>query len=514
MPDEKKKTSVIQSHFLDACEVPLEDFQTDPFIMVIFGGSGDLSKRKLIPTLYKLYADGLIDNFKIIGFGLPEMSDGEYQAFVNESVLEFAEGTCDVDKCIGFSGHFSYQNADLGDDVAYQSLAATICRISNENDAKNLLYYFAIPPGIVPLVIDKLSEHDLCKGTKRPKIIFEKPFGTDLESAVELNQRIKKEFDEDQVYRIDHYLGKETVQNIIFFRFANNIFEPLWNRNYIDNVQITVAESLGVENRALFYEKSGVIRDIFQNHIMQLIALVAMEPPVGFEADFIRNEKLNIFRTIRPMDEKYIDENTVIGQYAAGQIDGEDVPGYRDERDVAPDSGTPTFFAGKFFVDNWRFAGVPFYVRTGKRLAKRETEIAIEFKHPPLKLLGRTCDIIEPNTLVFTIQPDEEISLGFSVKYPGATNQPYPVKMVFNYARSFHIKHQTPYGRLLLDCMKSDQTLFARQDGIEAMWSVADPIIKRWESKTTGIPKYPAGSFGPKEAFNMIEKDGRKWREL
>ncbi len=514
MTDAKKKASKVHSQFLASCDEEIEDFETGTFIMVIFGGAGDLSKRKLIPTLYKLYVDGLIDNFKIIGMGQRNISDEEHQAFVGESVQTFAAGTFEPSKCADFSKHFIYQSADISDAAPYKSLADTLCRLSSENDTKNILYYLAIPPGIVPLVIKKLSEQELCKGTARPKIIFEKPFGTDMASAVELNKRIEEEFDEDQVYRIDHYLAKETVQNIIFFRFANSVFEPLWNRNFIDHVQITVAESLGIESRGRFYEKSGVIRDIFQNHIMQLIALVAMEPPVGFEADCIRDEKVKVFRSIRRLKENFIDENTVIGQYTAGQIDGKDVPGYREEKDVTPDSKTPTFFAGKFFIDNWRWSGVPFYVRTGKRLTKRISEISIEFKHPPLKLFGRECDAIEPNTLTFTIQPDEEISLGFSVKYPGAANQPYPVKMVFNYEKSFHVKPETPYGRLLIDCMKSDQTLFARQDGIEEMWRVADPIIKHREGKPYDIPTYPAKSDGPKEAYDLMERDGRMWREL
>ena len=367
---------------------------------------------------------------------------------------------------------------------------------------------------MVPVLIKILSSFDLCKGVVKPKIIIEKPFGTDQNSAYELNRFIRKEFDESQIYRIDHYLGKETVQNIIFFRFGNSIFEPVWKRNYIDHVQITVAEDLGVETRALFYEKSGVIRDISQNHIMQLIALVAMEPPVGFEADLIRDEKVKVFRTIRPMDEAYLDANMVIGQYERGKISGSEVPAYIDEEGVSPTSKTPTFFAGKFYIDNWRWAGVPFYVRTGKRLGKRITEIAIEFKKPPLKMLGRECDIIEPNTLVFSIQPEEEISLRFSVKYPGAGNKPYRVKMNFNYPNTFKVKSHSPYGRLLIDCMKGDLTLFARQDGVEAMWSVADQIIKRKESLVVEIPLYAAGSWGPKDAFDLILRDGRKWREL
>ena len=496
-----ESTKVIHSPFLDACEVPVEEFNAGPFTMVIFGGAGDLSKRKLIPTLYRLFLEGMIDDFSIIGFGLPELADDEYRAFVDESLKAFAQNSYSEESCTDFCGHFYYQSADLSADEPYKLLSDKICEFSNKNETENLLYYFAIPPGVVPLVINKLANQDLCHGVVKPKIIFEKPFGTDKETAVALNSRIGKVFNEEQVYRIDHYLGKETVQNIIFFRFGNNIFEPLWNRNYIENVHITVAEELGVENRALFYEKSGVIRDIFQNHMMQLIGLVAMEPPVGFEADFIRDEKVKVFRTIRPMSADDIDANTAVGQYGCGEINGVDVPAYRDEEGVAPDSNTPTFFAGKFFIDNWRWAGVPFYVRTGKRLKKRLTEIVIEFKHPPLKFLGTSCDVMEPNRLVFSIQPEEEISLRFSVKHPGTGNQPHPVSMVFNYEKSFNVRIHSPYSRLILDCMRGDLTLFARQDGVEAMWSVADPIIKHYESHPKEIPIYPAGSWGRLDAF-------------
>lgn len=344
-------------------------------------------------------------------------------------------------------------------------------------------------------------------------MIVEKPFGRDRASAIKLNQVILKGFDEKQIYRIDHYLGKETVQNIIFFRFANSIFEPLWNRRYVDHVQITVAEDLGVEHRGVFYEQAGVVRDIVQNHVMQLVALVAMEPPVGFEADLIRDEKVKVFRTIRPLDETHIDEFIVRGQYGPGKIKGEDVPGYRQEQDVSPLSNTPTFIAAKLYVDNWRWAGVPFYVRAGKRLPKRITEICVQFKQPPLKLFGRPCDVLEPNLLAFGIQPHEEISLRLTVKYPGMGNQPYMVNMDFNYNETFNIKSYLAYYRLLIDCMKGDLTLFARQDGVEAMWSVVDPITDRWENTPPpGFPNYDAGTWGPKAAEELLSGEGHQWR--
>jgi glucose-6-phosphate 1-dehydrogenase len=343
----------------------------------------------------------------------------------------------------------------------------------------------------------------------------EKPFGHDRKSAVELNRLIARAFDEKQIYRIDHYLGKETVQNILFFRFANSVFEPLWNRRYIDHVQITVAESIGIENRAQFYEKAGVVRDIVQNHMMQLLSLVAMEPPIGFEADYIRDEKVKVYRTIRMMDKDYIDRFTVRGQYGAGEINENKVLAYRDEKDIAPNSNTSTFFAGKLYIDNWRWAGIPFYLRTGKRLKRRITEISIHFKQPPLKLFSTVCETREPNVLVLGVQPQEKIILHFGVKHPGIGNQLYPVNMSFNYGGDFPgaVHFPQPYERLLLDCMKGDQTLFARQDGIEAMWDIVDPIIKRWEENpATEFPNYVAGTWGPEKAEELIGNEGRQWR--
>jgi len=355
----------------------------------------------------------------------------------------------------------------------------------------------------------------LCRGIFSVRVIVEKPFGQDRKSASELNNLIAKVFDENRIYRIDHYLGKETVQNILFFRFANSIFEPLWNRRYIDHVQITVAESIGIENRSKFYEKAGVVRDIVQNHMMQLLSLVAMEPPISFEADHIRDEKVKVYRTIRIMDKDHVDRFTVRGQYGAGEINEDKVLAYRDEKGIAPNSNTSTFFAGKLYIDNWRWAGVPFYLRTGKRLKRRITEISIHFKQPPLKLFSTVCDIKEPNILVLGVQPQEKIILKFGVKHPGIGNQLYPVNMNFNYESDFpgDVHFPLPYERLLLDCMKGDQTLFARQDEIEAMWAVVDPIIKRWEEiPAAEFPNYRAGSWGPERADELIRSEGRQWQ--
>ncbi len=499
------------------CEVTPEKINIEPFTMVIFGGTGDLSKRKLLPTLYHLCQDqNLPDEFSVIGFASSKRSDEEYRELVKHAVQEFSEDTFNGECWERFSRHLFYISGSFEDEKAFKRLSERLEKSTwpTKKGSQDILYYMAVPPHFLTSIVERLSSCNLCRGMFNTRIIVEKPFGKDRTSAAELDSLIAKAFDENQIYRIDHYLGKETVQNIIFFRFANSIFEPLWNRRYIDHIQITVAESLGIENRARYYEKAGVVRDIVQNHIMQLLALVAMEPPIGFEADYIRNEKVKVYRTIRPMDNEYIDAYTVRGQYGAGLINGKEAVSYRDERDISPSSNTPTFFAGKFYIDNWRWAGVPFYLRTGKRLKKRITEISIHFKQPPLRMFSTTCEIREPNLLVLGIQPNEKISLHLGVKHPGVGNQLYPVHMNFYYEKGFQGKFHfpLPYERLLLDCMKGDQTLFARQDGIETMWSVVDPINERWESTPAPeFPNYTAGSWGPEKADEMMRREDCQW---
>ena len=502
----------------EGCEVTPERVDINPFTMVIFGGSGDLSRRKLLPTLHHLCHDqNLPDEFAVIGFASSERTDEEYRELVKAAIIEFGKDPV-TDKCWDrFSRNLFYVQGDFNDEKSYARLSQRLDEISNrtENGIRQIIYYMAVPPRYLPGIFELMPHCDLCNNRFSSRVIIEKPFGVDRESAAGLNSIVSKAFKEDQIYRIDHYLGKETVQNLLFFRFANSIFEPLWNRSYIDHVQITVAEDIGIENRAGFYEKSGVVRDIVQNHMMQLLSLVAMEPPVSFEADHIRNEKIKVYRTIRSMDKEYIDGFTVQGQYGPGEILGKTTLSYRDEENIAADSNTPTFFAGKFYIDNWRWAGVPFYLRAGKRLKKRITEISIHFKQPPLSLFSFDCENREPNVLVLGVQPHEEMSLHIGVKYPGIGNKLYPVHMGFNYERdiqgNFHFA--LPYERLLLDCMKGDQTLFARQDGIEAMWSVVDPIIKRWEdAPAKEFPNYTAGTWGPEKADDLIKKDGRQWR--
>jgi glucose-6-phosphate 1-dehydrogenase len=492
-----------------------ETFHVEPFTMVIFGGTGDLSKRKLLPALFHLYQDHQFSQgFSILGFARSKMTDEGYRHLVKEAVQTFHEGPFDEEEWNGFSEHLFYLSGAMDDDESYAKLCGRIDQISipTEQGSGEVIYYMAVPPQMAPVVVEKLEGRNLCKGNHHTKIIVEKPFGQDHSSAVQLNQFLRKGFDENQIYRIDHYLGKEPVQNIIFFRFANSILEQVWNRYFIDNVQITVAEDLGIEHRAAFYEQSGVVRDIVQNHMLQLIGLIAMEPPVGFEAEAIRDEKGKVFRSITPMDDTSVDRFTVRGQYGPGRVSGRDVSGYREEEGIPAGSKTPTFFAAEFHIENWRWAGVPFYIRTGKRLPRRITEIAIVFRKPPLILFGEASDRMEPNILLLTIQPDEKISLRFNVKYPYTTHNIYPADMVLNYQETFKTITHDPYERLLIDCMKGDLTLFARQDSVETMWEIVDPIIGRWEAIPPLLfPNYPAGAWGPPEADLLLKREGRQW---
>lgn len=510
-----KKALQKNSSNVELCEPPVHDVKTEPFTIVIFGGAGDYSQRMLLPSLWHLFHDGVLSSdFSIIGFGLPEMSDDAYRSFVFESLREFSATHVAKERWEEFKEHVTYFSSSFDDEGKFRKLHGLVNKVCNPNERqkKEVIFYLAVPPPFYPVIVTNIEKYNLCEEGFEPKVVIEKPFGHDRASAVALNNTIARTFSEDQIYRIDHYLGKETVQNIIFFRFANSIFEPLWNRRYISHVEITVAEKIGIEHRRAFYEGAGVVRDVIQNHMLQLIALVAMEPPVGLEADLIRDEKVKVLRTIRPMKEEDIDTFMVRGQYGPGTISGIDVNGYREEAGVAPDSCTPTFFAGKFFIDTWRWSGVPFYVRAGKRLSRRETEIIVHFTPPPLKLFGKDCDVMEPNYLTLRLQPKEAISLNLSVKYPGIGNQPFNVAMDFNYADTFKNERHSAHERLILDCLKGDLTLFARQDGIEAMWQVVDPIIKRWEEFSIGtFPNYAAGSWGPVEADDLMTRDGLSW---
>jgi len=516
MKHDKGQSDSVESRHLRSCEAPVEEWKAEPVALVIFGGAGDLGKRMLLPTLFTLYREKKLSaDSCIVGAGRREMSDEEYRGLVRRSLDDFRREVAGQDDVEAFCRRVFYLRADVRSEETYKQLCRRIAQISSESPIEGLIYYLAVPSSLIQPIIEGLFGRGLCAGSLEPKVVIEKPFGSDKASALRLNELILKHLKESQVYRIDHYLGKETVQNILFFRFGNSIFEPLWNRRYIDHVQITVAEDIGIESRGEFYDTAGVVRDIVQNHIMQLIGFVAMEPPSGFEANLVRDEKVKVFRAIRPMSDEYIDSFMVRGQYGPGEIGGEAVCGYRDERNVAGGSNTPTFFAGKFLIDNWRWANVPFYVRTGKRLSRRVTEICVVFKQPPLRLLGRTCDIIEPNSLVLSIQPTEEMSLQLNVKKPGGGNEPYAINMNFDYAKSFEVKTRPAYERLLLDCLNGDLTLFARSDEVEAMWEVVDPIVSRWEiASGRDFPNYDAGSDGPRESGALMKADGRKWRRI
>ncbi|WP_321330158.1 glucose-6-phosphate dehydrogenase [uncultured Ilyobacter sp.] len=482
-----------------------------PFTLVIFGGAGDLSQRKLTPSLYNLFVlNQLHKEFNIISCGMPDLKEEEYRDIVKSSLNKFVSRKSEIN-WKGFLEKFHYVSGAFDDDKMYEKIYKKSLELTNEK--RQVIFYLAIPPQFAPIVINHLEKSNLCSAVDDKKIIMEKPFGVDKESAKKLNSIVLGVFEEDEIYRIDHYLGKETVQNILFFRFGNSIFEPLWNRNFIDHVQITAAETLGIEHRGKFYEKAGVIRDIVQNHVMQLLSLVAMEPPANFDADRIRDEKLKVFKSIRSMNRNYLKKNIVKGQYGPGKSGGKSVVGYTEEKDVGKDSKMATYIAGKFYIDNWRWADVPFYIRAGKRLRERVTEIYLQFKQPPLKLFGDKYNKIVPNGILISIQPEEKISVRLNLKYPGSENFPHPVEMDFNYKDLAHIISLDAYERLLLDCVKGDLTLFARQDSIEAMWEVVDSINEYFEQSYQGeLPNYFAGSWGPEKAELLLGRDGRCWR--
>jgi glucose-6-phosphate 1-dehydrogenase len=456
----------------------------------------------------------LPDQFAILGSGRTALNDEEFRARMKESVTQQAAGSFSESKWAEFSMHLHYLPGHVEDDETIRLLSSRIEEFSLRNDkgAKEVIYYMAVPPDAMPEIVTRLKDGNMCREKFDARIIVEKPFGTNSHTALELNKLLRGAFDESRIYRMDHYLGKDPVQNIMFLRFTNPIFEQIWNTHFIHNVQITIAEDMGIGHRGEFYEQAGIVRDIVQNHALQLIGMIAMEAPIGFDADFIRDEKVKVFRSFRPMGPDYIDSNMVRGQYDSGMINGEAVAPYRAEDKVSASSLTPTFFAGKFYIDNLRWANVPFYVLTGKRLNKRVTEICLQFKALPIRLFGRTCDITEPNVLILTIQPDEKISLRFGVKYPYSTNQIYSVDMGFNYAEIFHKPIREAYGRLLLDCFRKDITLFVREDMVEAMWDIVDPIIERWMAiPPEEFPNYKAGSWGPAEADRLLKKDGHHW---
>jgi len=491
----------------------------DPCILVIFGGSGDLAMRKLIPAIRNLAVAGLLPGkFAVVGVARDPLSREAYQERVRTALEQYA-GSSHDDGSDWVIQRVHYFTADAGQAERYMELRDMLHALDETwNTPGNYLFYLSTAPSLFTTIVKQLGRYGLAhqEPGKWRRVIIEKPFGTDLESAQNLNRELREILTEDQIYRIDHYLGKETVQNILVFRFANGIFEPVWNRRYVDHVQITVAETLGVEHRGAYYDKTGALRDMVPSHMMQLLSLTAMEPPSSFRADAIRDEQAKVLHTVPRIRPEEVLTCAIRGQYGEGMIDGKLVPAYRSEPMVAPDSNTETFVALKLFLDNWRWARVPFYIRTGKRLAKRASEIAIQFRRAPFSLFQETpVEQLAPNLLVMHIQPDEGISLRFGVKAPGAAVQISPVNMDFRYADYFGAKLSTGYERLLYDCMVGDATLFLRADVIEAGWAIADPILDVWKAlRPRNFPNYRAGRWGPQEAFELLDKDGRHWRDI
>ncbi len=493
----------------------------DPCIMVIFGATGDLTSRKLLPALYNLVQDGeLPAHFACVGFARRDKTNEQFRDEMFEAINKFSR-TKPIEKEIweAFKNQIFYHKSEFDDDKGYDELNELLSDLDAKFGTKgNRLYYLSTQPSYFPDIIKRLHEHKLIYPVKEVKnkwtrVIIEKPFGHDLESAEMLQTEISNYLDESQIYRIDHYLGKETVQNLLVFRFSNLIFESIWNNHYIDQVQITVAEEIGIGTRGRFFEEAGIIRDIVQNHMMQLLSLVAMEPPTSMRANSIRDEKVKVVEAIRPIPQKEFDKYAVRGQYGKGYIDGLEVEGYREEENVAKDSNVETYLALKLYIDNWRWDGVPFYLRAGKRLPKRATEITITFKNAPGSLFCAKGKKLGQNILVIRIQPDEGISLKMNCKVPGITKPLQPVKMDFKYNSYFGSAPPEAYERLISDCMAGDSTLFARIDEVLASWKLLTPLIKYFElNKADNFPNYPAGSFGPKAADELLLNDGFQWR--
>ena len=491
----------------------------EPCVIVIFGASGDLTKRKLLPALYRLVQERLLPaEFAIVGLARTEMTSEEFRARMKEAIAEFSEAkSVDEEVWNSFAQGLHYLTADINNPEDYRKLSELLAQVDQERGTQgNRLFYLSVAPKFYGEAVKQLGEHGLARPQDKSwvRVIVEKPFGTDLESARGLNRELLEYLDESQIYRIDHYLGKETVQNLLVFRFANGIFEPLWNRQYIDHVQLTNAEMVGVEGRGGYYETAGVVRDMIQNHVFQVLSLVVMEPPVNLGSEAVRDEKIKAMEAARAFTPERVRAECVRGQYGPGSIAGQPVPGYRQESDVAPDSTTETFAMLTMYFDNWRWAGVPFYIRSGKRLPKRVTEIAIQFKAAPLPLFGEAMEQMTPNQLIIRIQPDEGITLRFAAKVPGQVTNIRDVNMDFRYGASFGIQLAEAYERLLLDCILGDSTLYARKDMTERGWELVMPILDEWAATKAKVdfPNYEAGTWGPQEADDLIEKDGRRWR--
>ncbi len=498
----------------------------EPCTMVICGATGDLTERKLAPALYNSLLGGFLPpEFTVVGFARRDLTDDEFRAHLLEGINEHSRNR-PAKPAIweSFASGIEYHRGDFDDPAAYVELAKRLDRIDRDRGtAGNRLFYLAVPPSLYPEIVNQLARAGLAapgdrrrSGSQRgwTRVIVEKPFGRDLESARTLNRELAEVFDEDQVYRIDHYLGKETVQNLAVFRFGNGLFEPIWNRRYIDSVQITVAETVGVEGRGDFYDVTGALRDIVQGHALQLMAMFAMDPPVEFHAEDLRDEKLKVLRAVKPMSREEVAPNTVRGQYVSGWVEGQKIQSYRDEPEVAPDSQTETFVALRLAIDSWRWAGVPFYLRSGKAMPSRVTEIAVQFKRAPLALFARAgVPSVDPNVLAIRVQPDEGILLRFGAKVPGQGLQIRTVNMDFRYGSSFAIDSPDAYETLLLDAMVGDASLFTRDDEVERAWEILDPIVDGWQAGEGGpLHFYGAGTWGPPAADELLGRDGREWR--
>ncbi len=492
-----------------------------PTTMVIFGATGDLTKRKLLPALYRLKVLGLMPKtFNIVGYSTRDFSHSEFRDFAVSAVKKYSPREPEEAHLEALFQNTHFVSSSFDDDGGYKKLTRVLEVLDEKTEGPQAsrIFYLATPPSFFEVIIENLYKAGLsddgAAAIDRPKVIIEKPFGRDLASAKNLNEVIAKYFDEEQIYRIDHYLGKETVQNILFFRFANGIYEPIWNRRYIDHVQITAAETNGVGKRGKYFEESGTLRDMVQNHLMQLLSLVAMEAPASMSPGKIRREKIELVQALRPISSDNVSSDTVRGQYAAGTLDEQEVPGYKDEVGIAADSETETFVALKVFIDNWRWADVPFYLRTGKRLKKNVTEIAIHFKRVPICLFTQTLTgCPENNTLILKIQPDEGIAFQFNVKRPGSSRHMEQVTMDFSYGETFKAELPLAYERLILDCMLSDATLFPHKAGIEASWAYITQILEAWQGESAPpIVEYEAGSWGPDAAEELMTRERRFWR--
>ena len=496
----------------------------EPCTMVIIGATGDLTERKLGPALYNLMLGGALPpEFTVVGFARRDLSNAEFRNHLRVGINKYSRNRpAKASIWESFGAGIEYQRGEFHDEKAWADLAKRLERIDRDRGTSgNRLFYLAVPPALHAEIVRQLGAAGLAgsDGERRgsrgwSRVIVEKPFGFDLPSARKLNRELRDVFDEDQIYRIDHYLGKETVQNLSVFRFGNGLFEPIWNRRYIDSVQITVAETVGIEGRGESYDETGALRDIVQNHALQLMAVFAMEPPIEFKASDLRDEKVKVLRAVKPMSPTEVAAATIRGQYVSGWVEGEPVVAYRDEPEVAPDSERETYVALKLSIESWRWAGVPFYLRTGKALATRVTEIAVQFKQAPLALFSRAgAPSLEPNILAIRVQPDEGILLRFGAKVPGPGLQIRGVNMDFRYGSSFAVDSPDAYETLLLDCMIGDASLFTRDDEVERAWEILDPILDAWASGDGGrLHLYPAGSWGPAAADELLEQDGRTWR--